>query len=68
MAKISLFFDDLNFDAQNRLWRAVQGEFLAQGEVEYREEDESEKKFQQRLQGAIDDHISRHNQCTEFSV
>jgi len=68
MAKISVFFDDLNFDAQSRLWQAVQRELLARGEVEYREEDESEEEFQQRLQEAIDDHINRHNQSTEFSV
>jgi len=37
MAKISVFFDNLSFDAQSRLWQAVQRELLARGEVEYRE-------------------------------
>ena len=37
MAKISVFFDNLNFDAQSQLWQAVQRELLARGEVEYRE-------------------------------
>jgi hypothetical protein len=46
MAKISVFFDDLNFDAQNRLWRAVQRELLVRGDVEYRDEDENEDDFQ----------------------
>jgi hypothetical protein len=68
MAKISLFFDDLNWDAQSRLWQAVQKELLARGDVEYRGEEETEDDFQQRLQEAIDDYINRHNQFTEFSV
>jgi hypothetical protein len=68
MAKISVFFDDLNLDAQNRLWRAVLGELLSRGEVEYRDEDETEEEFQRRLQEATDDFINRHNQSTEFSL
>ena len=66
MLGIKLFFDDLNFDAQSRLWQAVQWGLLARGDVEYRTEDESEDEFQQRLQEAIDDYINRHNQSTEF--
>jgi len=68
MARINLFFDDLNLDAQSRLWQAVQKELLARCDVEYRDEDESEDEFQKRLQEAIDDYINRHNQSTEFSL
>lgn len=68
MAKVNLFFDDLNLDAQSRLWQAVQKELLARREVEYREEDETEEAFQKRLQEAIDDYINRHNQSTEFRL
>lgn len=68
MVSINLFFDDLNFDAQSRLWRAVQRELLNRRAVEYRDEDESEEDFQQRLQEEIDDYINRHNQSNEFSL
>jgi len=45
MASVNVFFDDLNFDAQNRLWRAVQRELLTKRGVEYRDEDETEEEF-----------------------
>jgi hypothetical protein len=68
MASVNLFFDDLNFDAQNRLWRVVQRELLSRGDVEYRGEDETEDEFQSRLQEAIDDYVNRHNQSNEFRL
>jgi len=68
IASANVFFDDLNFDAQNRLWRAIQREILSRRDVEHRGEDETEGEFQQRLQEPIDDYINRHNQSNEFRL
>jgi len=68
MVKLNVFFQDLNQDAQARLWQGVQRDLLASGEVEYRGEDETEEKFQERLQEAIDHYINCHNLANEFSL
>jgi len=68
MVKLNVFFQDLNEDAQAKLWQAVQRELLASGKVEYRTEDETEEEFQQRLQEEIDHYINCHNLANEFSL
>lgn len=68
MVSVNIFFQDLNHDAQGRLWGAVQRELLARREVEYRGEEETEEEFQQRLQEEIDRYINCHNFANEFSL
>ena len=66
MVKLNIFFQDLNDETQWRLWQTVEKELLARGEVEYKEEDETEDEFKRRLHEAVDDYINRHNQANEF--
>jgi len=66
VVRLNVFFQDLNGDAQSRLWAAVQRELLARGEVEYRGEEETEEEFQQRLQEETDHYINCHNFANEF--
>ena len=55
MAKINIYFQDLNEQAQSELWEAV------------REEPEAENEGQPNNE-EIDDHINRNNFANEFVV
>jgi len=68
MLKFPIYFQDLKEDTQQQIWETLQRELLATGDVEYRQEDESEDEFQTRLQEHIDDYINRHNVIHEFCL
>lgn len=68
MAEVNIYFNDLASEAQEELWRRVQQELLDYGEVEPKDEDESEEWFQQRLGEAVDFYINTHNFAHRFSI
>lgn len=68
MVKINIYYQDLNQDAQDEVWQKVQNELISNGEVEYRNEDETEDEFQDRLNEEIDYYINCHNFANEFII
>lgn len=68
MVKINIYYQDLNQDAQDEVWQKVQNELISSGEVEYRNEDETEDEFQNRLNEEIDYYINCHNFVNEFMI
>jgi len=55
MAKINIYFEDLNEQAQAELWEAVKEELEAENETQPDNEE-------------IDDHINRNNSANEFII
>tara|TARA_B100000315_G_scaffold146425_1_gene135358 strand:+ start:792 stop:998 length:207 start_codon:yes stop_codon:yes gene_type:complete len=68
MIKINIFFQDLKEDTQGKVWQVVQKELLSRGEVEYKQEDETEEEFSQRLEEETDYYINCHNLANEFCL
>lgn len=66
MVKIDIFYQDLNELVKQAIWQAVRDELLARREVEYRQEDETEEEFQQRLEEEVDHYINCHNFANGF--
>jgi len=68
MPKITIYYQDLKESSQCQLWQAVQEELLAQGMVDPRQEDESEERFNRRLQEEVDYYINYHNIAHEYCI
>lgn len=68
MHKITLYFEDLKLEHQADLWRQVEKELLARGDVEPQGEDEPENKFLSRLDEAVDCYVNTHNVGQEYRI
>ena len=68
MAKVTIYFQDLKESVQCRVWQAVQAELLARGVIEPRQEEESEKTFDERLQSEVDYYLNCYNFAHEYCV
>ena len=68
MHTFTIYFQDLKADTQNRIWQEVQRNLLARGDIAYREEDESEAAFEQRLLEETDHYLNCHNFANEFCL
>lgn len=68
MVSLNICFEDLDLEAQERLWRQVQRELLSSGQVEPKLEDETEEEFQERLTEETDEYINCHNFTNQFQV
>lgn len=68
MARIIIYFQDLKDEAQDEIRQAVRDEFIAEGELEPRRENETQEDFEERLGEVIEDHINRNNFSNEFFI
>ena len=68
MAKVTIYFQDLKESVQCRVWQAVQAELLSRGVIEPRQEEESEKTFDERLQSEVDYYLNCYNFAHEYCV
>lgn len=68
MVSLNIFFDDLDLEAQERLWQKVQRELFSSGQVEPKLEDETEEEFQERLTEETDEYINGHNFANQFQL
>ncbi len=66
MVKLNIYFQDLKEDTQGELWQAIQKELLSRSQIEYKQEDETEEEFNQRLEEETDYYINTHNFANEF--
>ncbi len=66
MVKLNIYFQDLKEDTQGELWQAIQKELLSRSQIEYKQEDETEEEFKQRLEEETDYYINSHNFANEF--
>lgn len=66
MIKINIYLEDLKEEKQDEVWEAIQKELLARRDVEYRDENETEEQFRDRLNEEIDYYINCHNFANEF--
>lgn len=67
MIKINIYFQDLNQDAQDEIWRKIQNELISNGVLE-RNEDETEEEFNTRLYEAVEGYIYCRNFANEFVI
>jgi len=66
MAKINIYFGELNEDAQNEIWQAVREEL--KDEIQEKQEDNSEISPETIENEVIDDYINCHNFANEFII
>lgn len=68
MVSLNIFFDDLDLEAQERVWRKIRQELLASGRVEPKLEDETDEEFQDRLTEETDEYINCRNSANRFEL
>jgi len=66
MAKINIYFDELNEDARNEIWEAVREEL--KNEIQEMKEDNPEIGPETIEHEVIDDYINCHNFANELIV
>ena len=66
MSRITIQFQDLSERAQCRVWQAMQSELLARGTIQPRQDWESDRSFNERLQSEVDYYLTCYHFAHEY--